>query len=267
MADELKDKLAPLVALSHSAGQAILEIYGTEDFGVEYKEDDSPLTRADRRSHEVIAKGLRELTPAIPVMSEEGSSVPYAERKDWREFYLVDPLDGTKEFIKRNGEFTVNISLIRDGMPVLGVVHVPIRGTTYYAAKGHGAWRQKESGEPVALQVRKDIDGPLVVCASRSHGSEALEEFLSQIEIEDRISAGSALKFCLVAEGQAHFYPRFGPTWEWDTGAGHAVILEAGGRVVDIKGVEELKYNKEILKHRGFIVAPEALLAKFRDKL
>jgi 3'(2'), 5'-bisphosphate nucleotidase len=264
---DLKELISDLSELSRYAGRAILDIYETDDFSVEFKDDDSPLTRADRRSHEVIVEGLKDIAPAIPVMSEEGSSVPFAERKEWKEFFLVDPLDGTKEFIKRNGEFTVNIALIQDGVPAAGVVHVPVRGDTYYAAKGGGAWLVHSEDEPQRLSVRTDIDAPLVVCASRSHGSGALDDFLAQLDISERISAGSALKFCLVAEGRVHFYPRFGPTWEWDTGAGHAIVMEAGGRVVDTGGVDELRYNKEILKHEGFIVAPEVLLQKLRSKL
>jgi 3'(2'), 5'-bisphosphate nucleotidase len=264
---DMKKLVSDLVELSRRAGRAILDIYETDDFAVEYKEDDSPLTRADRRSHEVIVKGLEDIAPDIPVMSEEGSSVPFDKRKDWTEFFLVDPLDGTKEFIKRNGEFTVNIALIKNGIPTVGVVHVPVRGETFYAAKGHGAWLAHDKGEPEKIHVRTDIDIPLIVCASRSHGSGALDEFLARLEVGERISAGSALKFCLVAEGRVHFYPRFGPTWEWDTGAGHAVVLEAGGRVVDTKGANELQYNKKILKHEGFIVAPEVLLKRLREKL
>jgi 3'(2'), 5'-bisphosphate nucleotidase len=264
---DLKKLASDLAELSCHAGHAILDIYETDDFAVEYKDDDSPLTRADRRSHEVIIKGLKDIARGIPVMSEEGSSVPFKERRGWKEFFLVDPLDGTKEFIKRNGEFTVNIALIKDGVPTVGVVHVPVRGDTYYASRGHGAWLMHGDETPRKLEVRTDIDGPLVVCASRSHGSGALDEFLARLDISERISAGSALKFCLVAEGRVHFYPRFGPTWEWDTGAGHAVVLEAGGRVVDTRGVDELRYNKEILKHEGFIVAPEVLLERLREKL
>jgi len=264
---DMQKLVSDLTELSRRAGRAILDIYETDDFAVEYKEDDSPRTRADRRSHEVIVKGLKDIAPDIPVMSEEGSETPFGQRKDWKEFFLVDPLDGTKEFIKRNGEFTVNIALIQNGIPTVGVVHVPVRDDSYYAAKGHGAWLRHGDDAPKGLHVRADIDGPLVVCASRSHGSGALDDFLAQLNISERISAGSALKFCLVAEGRVHFYPRFGPTWEWDTGAGHAVILEAGGRVVDTKGVDELQYNKEILKHAGFIVAPEVLLKRLREKL
>jgi 3'(2'), 5'-bisphosphate nucleotidase len=246
--------LQGLVDVSKEAGRAVLEAYRGGDFGVSYKEDRSPLTLADRRSNEIILEGLSSLAPDIPVLSEEGRDVPHAERRGWSRFFLVDPLDGTKEFISGNGEFTVNIALIEEGRPVMGVIFVPTRDAVYYAAKGQGACRQEGAKPPKEISVGKGPTGEgLVVAASRSHGSGELEDYLKALRVGDRISAGSSLKFCLVAEGAADMYPRFGPTWEWDTAAGHALVLEAGGLVTDTRGREELRYNKQVPKHPGFI--------------
>ena len=236
------------------AGEAVLEVYNS-DFDVSYKEDDSPLTEADRRSHVIIEKKISELTPNIPLLSEEGSSVAWPIRKEWDLFYLVDPLDGTKEFVKRNGDFTVNIALIRGDRPVLGVVHVPVKGVTYWASEGRGAYRCEAGGAPEKIAAKNSInDDGIVAVASRSHGAEATEAFLDNFKVKERVSRGSSLKFCLVAEGTAHLYPRFGPTWEWDTAAGHCVVNEAGGTVTDLEG-EILLYNKESLLNKGFIAA------------
>lgn len=257
---------AGLAALARKAGVAIMEVYRT-GFEVTYKDDRSPLTLADQRSHEIIVEGLSRLTPGIPVLSEEGLAVPYDVRRAWGEFYLVDPLDGTKEFINRNGEFTVNIALMRDAAPALGVMGVPARGLMYWGGPGLGAWKMPEGGKAERIAMRPVADGGYTVVASRSHGSEALEAFLARIEVKERISSGSALKFCLVAEGLADIYPRFGPTWEWDTAAGHAIIKGAGGVVTDMLGQSEIGYNKETPKHAGFIVASSATLAKLRPAL
>jgi 3'(2'), 5'-bisphosphate nucleotidase len=243
--------LQALVDAAKEAGRRILEVYGTA-FAVEYKADRSPLTEADRRSHELIMERLGQLSPGVPVLSEEGVNIPYKERQDWKTFFLVDPLDGTKEFINRNGEFTVNIALIEEGRPVMGVLHVPVQGTTYYAAKGSGAYRQKDDEAPERINVREAGEDAIVVVASRSHATPELEEFIAKLNVKERTSRGSALKFCLVAEGSADIYPRLGPTWEWDTAAGHCVVEEAGGMVLDLRG-SPLLYNKEILKHEGFI--------------
>jgi 3'(2'), 5'-bisphosphate nucleotidase len=244
-----------LIEIAREAGRAVLDVYGSGDVEVSYKSDSSPLTEADRRSHEVIQKGIVELAPDIPLLSEEGAGADYAVRCAWERFFLVDPLDGTKEFVKRNGEFTVNIALIEGKGPGRGVVYVPVRDVFYYSRQGGGAYRQEGGDPPRRIHVKEGpgSDG-LVVVASRSHGSEALEDFLKTVRVKARISAGSSLKFCLVADGTADIYPRFGPTWEWDTAAGHAIVLEAGGVVVDTGG-GELAYNKEVLKHKGFIAA------------
>jgi 3'(2'), 5'-bisphosphate nucleotidase len=249
----VKELLSPIIVVVRDAGRAILDIYHSE-FSVSYKDDSSPLTEADRLSHDILLRALRDISPGIPVCSEEGSARPYRERKGWSEFYLVDPLDGTKEFIKRNGEFTVNVGLIRQGVPILGVIYAPVTDTLYFSSEGEGSWKQigREAPEKISVMNAPRTEG-IIVVSSRSHGSEDLEAFLAKLKVREKISAGSSLKFCLVAEGKADIYPRFGPTWEWDTAAGHAILLEAGGRVTTPDGLAELSYNKETLKHEGFI--------------
>lgn len=250
---DLSALLPKIVRIALDAGREIMEVYGTE-FDVEYKDDRSPLTLADQRSHLLIEARLRALAPDVPLLSEEGKSIPYSARAQWARFFLVDPLDGTKEFVNRNGEFTVNIALIEAGLPALGVITVPAKDTAYFAASGLGAFKQIGDGAATRIHVRDARpDGSIVAVASRSHGSPQTEEFLRGFDVRERISAGSALKFCLVAEGTADIYPRLAPTWEWDTGAGHAIMLEAGGCVTDPSGSAELAYNKEGLKHSGFV--------------
>ena len=246
-----------LRALARRAGAAILEVYNRPDFGVETKEDNSPLTEADRRSHEVIDAGLRALTPDIPILSEEGRDIPYAERQQWQRFWLVDPLDGTKEFIKRNGEFTVNIALIDRGRPVLGVIYAPALDILYFGELGSEAWKQDAAGAVTPLRVRQPAQGEgHAVVKSRSHPSGELAAFLETIEVADSVPVGSSLKFCVVAEGRATLYPRFGPTMEWDTGAGQAIVEAAGGRVVTVEDRNQpLPYNKENLLNGFFIVS------------
>ena len=243
-----------LCALARKAGAAIMEIYG-DAFEVETKKDASPLTAADRAAHVIIDAGLQELYPEIPLLSEEGRDIPFEERKSWRLFWLVDPLDGTKEFIKRNGEFTVNIALIEDGYPVAGVVHLPAAGRTYFGGKGDGAWLEEEGSPPVMIHPRVPRAGRgLAVVMSRSHPSPELDDYLAGIDVAASISVGSSLKFCAIAEGKADLYPRLGPTMEWDTAAGQAVVESAGGKVVDLAG-NRLRYNKEELLNGSFIVS------------
>lgn len=245
--------------LARAAGAAVLEVYGTE-FAVDAKEDDSPLTEADRRSNAVILEGLARISPSIPVISEESKALPFEERRGWDCFWLVDPLDGTKEFIKRNGEFTVNIALVRGGTPVLGVVYQPVGDRLYWASEGAGAWLSADAGEPVRLEggphySEKD---EVVVVASRSHLTDEVRAFVAELEGQGKRvefhSAGSSLKLCLVAEGAADVYPRLGPTMEWDTAAAHAVALAAGRRVVEHATGEPLRYNKESLLNPHFVV-------------
>jgi len=225
-----------------AASAAILEVYASSH-GVEYKADESPITRADRAAHEILATRLALLTPATPVISEEAEAThAFDTRRRWREFWLVDPLDGTREFIGRNGEFTVNVALIRDHEPVLGVVAAPALGLTYYAARGHGAHcAHGESGvEPIRV---RPASSPLVIVGSRSHRGDSLDGLLARIGPHELRPMGSALKFCLVAEGSADFYPRLGPTSEWDTAAAQAVLEVAGGAVTTLDGTP-LRYNQ-----------------------
>jgi 3'(2'), 5'-bisphosphate nucleotidase len=244
-----------IVKIAREAGEKILEIYQTTDFDVEMKADNSPLTRADIASHEHIVGRLQALDPQIPVLSEESKDVSYAERSLWTRFWLVDPLDGTKEFIKRNGEFTVNIALVEKGNVVLGVVHTPVLGVTHYAVKGGGAFKQDQK-DTKSIKASHHVNGTLQVVASRSHAGQETQDLLTALSKDyavNLVSKGSALKLCLVAEGAAHFYPRLGPTMEWDTAAAQCVAEEAGAVVTDIKG-EKLRYNKENLLNPFFIV-------------
>ena len=242
-----------LVSLSRKADQAILEIYNT-DFDVEDKSDNSPLTQADMASHHTIVSGLRELTPEIPVMSEESANISTEQRLGWQRYWLVDPLDGTREFIKRNGEFTVNIALIENAHPVLGVITVPALGLAYHGSAQNGAWRQQGDKPAEAIRVRKLGNEPKIAVASRSHKTPELQQYLDAMGEHQVRSIGSSLKFCLVAEGEADIYPRFGPTSEWDTAAAQAIVEAAGGRVVDISG-QPLRYNKgESVLNPSFLV-------------
>jgi 3'(2'), 5'-bisphosphate nucleotidase len=251
----LESLLPRAVDIAHAAGRDILQIYAQE-FTVDQKGDQSPLTAADLASHVRIMEGLAALAPDVPRMSEEGSEIPFSERRQWQTYWLVDPLDGTREFVKRNGEFTVNIALIRDGKPVLGVVHSPVLGKTYFAAEGHGAWRE-ETGQPaVAITTSRTLQPPRIL-ASRSHSTPEMEALLARLPEHRALNIGSSLKFCLVAEGEADFYPRLGPTSEWDTAAGHCVVEQAGGIVTDL-AMQPLRYNtKESLLNPFFLVIGE----------
>ncbi len=249
------DLLEPVEAIARQAGAAILEIYARDDFEVEIKGDDSPLTAADLASQAAIVHGLSRLEPAVPILSEEAAQDAWETRKVWPCFWLVDPLDGTKEFVKRNGEFTVNIALVEDGVPVLGIVYAPVLDRTYAGTVGLGAFRRDRGGvaKPIRASGTGAGDDELVVVASRSHKGPLLASFLDQIPAHSLTSMGSSLKLCLVAEGAADLYPRLAPTMEWDTGAAHAVVSAAGGSVVDTAG-HDLRYNKENLLNPHFIV-------------
>jgi 3'(2'), 5'-bisphosphate nucleotidase len=249
-----KEFLEPVAAIARDAGKAILAVYET-DFDVERKDDNSPLTQADMAAHEAIATGLTELTPGIPVLSEEDADISWEERKKWSSYWLVDPLDGTKEFVKRNGEFTVNIALINGDQATVGVVHAPVSGTTWLGCQAVGAFRQHAGEEPVRIETRRPPVRPIRLISSRSHANESVENMAQQIGDCKRLSAGSSLKFCYIAEGRADLYPRFGPTCEWDTAAAQAVVTAAGGEVLDAKTLESLRYNQqESLLNPFFIV-------------
>jgi 3'(2'), 5'-bisphosphate nucleotidase len=245
--------LDEVVEISRRAGQAIMDVY-RQGIEVTQKADDSPLTQADLASHYIITSALQQLSPDLPCLSEEAADIDFATRSGWSEYWLIDPLDGTKEFIKRNGEFTVNIALIRDHEPVLGVVHIPVSGETFSGGHALGAQRITEQNETVTIRVRKPSASPLVVVGSRSHANPVIESYLQQLGEHELISMGSSLKFCVVAEGKADFYPRLGPTSEWDTAAAHAVVLGAGGKVVKLDG-QPLRYNqKDSLLNPEFLV-------------
>jgi len=244
------DLLALADQIAQSAGQEILAVYNkTGNIDVTVKDDNSPLTEADQRANKVIVAGLSEAVPDIPVLSEESEQLDYSERSGWDRYWLVDPLDGTKEFIKRNGEFTVNIALIDKGRPLLGVVHVPVTGVTYRGLSGAGA-SKTENGTSAAIHCRRITPGQkaLKVVASRSHRAPELDGLLDSIRGQfsdlELVSMGSSLKICLVASGDADLYPRLGPTCEWDTAAAHAVLLAAGGSLVD-PDFNELRYNSK----------------------
>jgi 3'(2'), 5'-bisphosphate nucleotidase len=280
----LENCLVPALIAAQKAGEAILEVYHGK-IDVSYKEDDSPLTLADKRAHSAIVSHLwSDSTRSIPILSEEGKHTPYEERQGWEYYWLVDPLDGTKEFVKRSDEFTVNIALIKKNKPVLGVVYLPAIGCLYFAAEGLGSYKLEDvgvigqlvagSGElseedkplrtlieaairlPVQQSISKSPD-QLNLVGSRSHGTEALSEFVEKVKQQykkvDFVPAGSALKLCLVAEGSADIYPRFGPTMEWDTAAGHCVVEQSGGKVVDMEKKATLDYNKKDLHNPYFV--------------
>jgi len=248
--EELLDNV---IDLARRAGEAIMEIYRQLDPAVQYKQDNSPVTAADLAAHEIIEAGLRCLTPDWPVLSEESEQINFDQRRFWRNFWLVDPLDGTKEFLSHSSEFTVNIALIGGGCPVMGVVHAPVIDRMYYSARGMGAW--KIDGERLSqIRVGQSLRASLRIVTSRSHRSDEdkIERFLNGSENCEFVSMGSSLKFCLVAEGAADIYPRLGPTMEWDTAAAHCIVEEAGGSVTDLEG-NLLVYNKPVLRNPEFI--------------
>jgi 3'(2'), 5'-bisphosphate nucleotidase len=251
-----------IIDIAVNAGNAILEIY-KQDIIVETKSDDSPLTLADKNANKIIVEGLQKLDISIPIISEENKLTDFSERKNWTTCWIVDPMDGTKEFIKKNGEFTVNIALVENGIPVLGVVHVPAQNITYYAEKNTGSFKI-ENGITTLLKIRKLAeDGTLKIVGSRSHQTPELLEYVEQQKTKfsnvDFVAAGSSLKFCLLAEGKADVYPRLGPTMEWDTCAGQIIATEAGAVVLRFDNNQPLLYNRENLLNPFFIVKNPAL--------
>lgn len=242
-----------VVALAQQAGDAIMKIYAEADLGVEMKGENDPITRADKAAHDIIVAGLQKLTPDVPIISEEGEQTEFADRFEWTRFWLVDPLDGTKEFINRNGEFTVNIALVGK-QPLFGVVHVPAEGVTYVG--GSGAHKIVDG---VATEITvSDTGNPLRVIGSRSHTSPEMDAFMAELGEHEFVAAGSSLKFCRIAEGAADLYPRFVPTMEWDTAAGHAVLVAAGGNVRRADG-GPFNYNKENLLNPFFIASGQGI--------
>jgi 3'(2'), 5'-bisphosphate nucleotidase len=234
------------------AGVRIMDIYENADFSkiVDFKTDNSPLTLADKEANKVIEAGLAGLEVQLPVLSEEGRDIPYEERKGWSLFWLVDPLDGTKEFIKKNGEFTVNIALIENGLPVMGVIYAPAFKTLYYGKQKEGSYK-RENGVNTRLTVNNKKDHWAAV-GSRSHSSSEEQALLSKYPVTDSVSIGSSLKFCLLAEGKADIYYRHGPTMEWDTGAGQAILEASGGTMMKLDK-SPFSYNKKSLKNESFL--------------
>ncbi len=269
----MSTRLLKTIHASLLAGDAIMSIYNSDDFSVEQKQDDSPLTLADKTSHQILLTGLAEINKD-PILSEEGAEIEWVERQTWDRYWLIDPLDGTKEFIKRNGEFTVNVALIEKGRPILGVVYAPALKQLYFAEQGIGSFKMDDiSTEQLGINI--DIDAfiaaatalqvipapsstPWRIVGSRSHQSDAFKTFVAQFKAADIVSMGSSLKLCLVAEGKADLYPRLGLTSEWDTAAAQAVVEIAGGQVINVESGNALTYNqKESLLNPFFIVCSE----------
>lgn len=250
---DLQRLLDGAVALAKEAGERIMTIY-TQDFSIVRKRDDSPVTEADMAAHAVIDDGLEALAPEYPLLSEESAAIPFEDRARWEYYWLVDPLDGTREFIKHNGEFSVNIALIHEHRAILGVVYAPALSLCYYAAQGLGAFKQEADHAAVPIQVQTKHRDKVIVAGSRSHRGESLDRFLANLGDYELLRMGSALKSCLVAEGTADIYPRLGPTSEWDTAAAHCIVEEAGGRLTNLQ-MQDLPYNtKENLLNPHFFV-------------
>ena len=239
--EQLQGLLEQVIDIAGRASQKVLAVYNTE-FAVERKGDMSPLTEADLAANRIITLALDRLVPAMPILSEESAQCPFAERKSWCRYWLVDPLDGTREFVKRNGEFTVNIALIEDHEPILGVVWVPVSGVCYAAWRGFGAIKIEPDGQRITMKTRPFSPGQVAVVGSRSHSNDATRSYVEKLGKVEMIGIGSSLKICLVAEGRADVYPRFGPTSEWDTAAAHCVVEQAGGRLTNT-ALEPLLYN------------------------
>ena len=249
--------LQEVIDISRQAADKIIEIYNS-GFSVEKKDDRTPLTEADLAAHNTIVAGLTKMTPDIPVLSEESAKISFEERSSWQRYWLVDPLDGTREFIKRNGEFTVNIALIENGESVLGVIVVPVTGLTYSACRDQGAYRQEPGQQPSKMLVRSVDPQQKIIAGSRSHGSERMQQFLAKVGPHELISMGSSLKSCLVAEGKADIYARLGLTSEWDTAAAQCVVEEAGGQLTRLD-MSPLRYNtKDSLLNPDFLVFGDA---------
>lgn len=253
-------QIQELLTQINKASAAILDIYQSNDLGIETKKDNSPLTLADKTSHDILVTELEKLYPEIPILSEEGADIAYEVRKDWQYFWVIDPLDGTKEFISGNGEFTINLALVKEDKPVFGVVAAPTKDTVYFANKGQGAYKKENKNCPQPIKANKELRQKTIVARTRSHKNKKEEPILAKLGPAETIHAGSALKFCLVAEGKADIYLRGGPTMEWDTAAGQCIAAEAGAETYTIDGKPFL-YNKDNLLNPGLICTanPEIL--------
>tara|TARA_A100001011_G_C14315923_1_gene847960 strand:+ start:842 stop:1645 length:804 start_codon:yes stop_codon:yes gene_type:complete len=257
-----------IISISKKAGNAILDIYNHSDksiMEVEYKSDNSPLTKADKVSNEIICSYLKKKFPNISILSEEGKNIHFHERKNWDMFWLIDPIDGTKEFIKKNGEFTVNIALIEKNTPILGVVYAPVLNKYWYGSKA-GSFVLKNN-KTTKININKKVTEPYKIVASRSHKSQYLSNFLNTFGSFELINMGSSLKICLVAEGKADIYPRLAPTMEWDTAAAHAVLKYAHGTLLDLSKNKEMSYNKENLRNSFFIANSSFDLSKIKNEI
>lgn len=248
-----------IINVAYLAGKQIMSIYNTTDIKIYTKKDKSPITVADKLSEKLILTRFKKFFPEIPIISEESKQVHFKERKKWKYFWLIDPLDGTKEFIKRIPEFTVNISLICQNKPFLGVIYVPSKNELFYAVKNQGAYKIDSQGNKVKIPTTNDKPkDKIIIVATRSHKTKELQDYIERLKKKYRevkyISMGSSLKFCLIAENKAHIYPKLGPTMEWDTAAGQLIVEEAGGRVVDMETNKTLEYNKENLLNNHFAV-------------
>lgn len=250
-----QDIVTQLIEIVKNAHRAILKVYEVENLDVNYKTDDSPLTAADRAANAVICEGLERLPQVYPIVSEENKEVAYEVRKNYAYYWLVDPLDGTKEFIRRNGEFTVNIALVKQGTPVFGIVGVPVSGEIFWAANGEGAWKMDASGKKTAIQAAafQMEDAGLTVVASRSHLNEATAAWLDKLNEPLRLPRGSSLKLLALATGEAHLYPRLAPTMEWDIAAAQIILEEAGGKVCRADDGQALVYNKPDMTNPSFV--------------
>ncbi len=266
----MKTLLDDVLNIAVAAGREILEVY-QNPFEVDRKEDGSLLTAADRRAHETILAGLTTRTPDIPVLSEESGREAFQARRHWNRFWLVDPLDGTREFVRGTGDFTVNIALIDNGSPILGIVHTPVKNISHYAASGVGAFRNDGASASAAIRTRTPIMGETTMLTSHSHASPETVRFRQNLESQagevDIVSMGSSLKICMVAEGSADIYPRLGPTSEWDTAAAHCILDVAGGSLIDPDG-NRLRYNKPDILNPWFLACgdPSVDWTRFLDK-
>ena len=243
-----------LVDICRIAGDKIMEIYKSSNISkmeIEYKSDNSPLTIADKKANAIICEALIKKCPTIPILSEEGAKINYNKRKKWSRFWLIDPIDGTKEFIKKNGEFTINIALIENQQPIIGIVYAPALKKYWFGSKD-GAFKL-ENEKKEKIEVNKNISSSIKVVSSRSHKSPKLDTFLSNFENYELVNMGSSIKICLVAEGSADIYPRLAPTMEWDTAAAHAVLKYAHGTLIDLDTNKEMVYNRKNLKNSFFI--------------
>jgi len=249
------------IEIAKEAGEAISQIYKS-DFDYQIKRDLSPITAADRLSHKIITERLKILTPEIPILSEENCNIPFKVRSQWADYWLIDPLDGTKEFINNNGEFTVNIALIENNTPILGIIHIPISHETYWGSKNKGSFYLNANDDEVNISVSNNHQNPIRIVASRSHPSEMLNYVLEKIINYEIIKIGSSIKFCHIASGQADCYPRFGPTSEWDTAAGEAIVRYAGGHMVTLNG-NLMQYNaKKDYLNPNFIVSSDKIISE-----